>query len=82
MLGRAERHRLAELERRADIRQHDRGGAVGDERAVGALERPGDARILLALGAAELVAQVLANLGVRIADAVLVILGGDAGERI
>ena len=82
MLGRAERHRLTELERGADIGEHDRGRAVGDQRAVGALERPGDARVLLALGAAEVVAQVLADLRIRIADAVLVILGGNARQRI
>ena len=82
VLGGAERHRLAEPERGVDIRQHDRGGAVGDQRAVGALERTGDARVLLALGAAELVAEVLAHLRVGIADAVLVVLGGDARERV
>ena len=37
--GGAERDRLAEPERGLDVGQHDRGGAVGDERAVGALER-------------------------------------------
>ena len=82
VLGRAERHRLAELERGRDVGQHDGGGAVRDQRAVGALERTGDARVLLALGAAEIVAEVLADLRVRIADAVLVVLGGDARERV
>src|SRR5712691_8033964 len=82
VLGGAERDRLAELERGRDVGKDERGGAVGDERAVRALERTGDARILLALGAAELVTKEIANLRERVADAVLVVLGGDARERV
>ena len=82
MLGGAEGDRLAELERGLDVGEHDRGGAVRHQRAIGALERAGDERIFLALGAAEIVAEILAHLRVRIADAVLVVLGGDHGQRI
>ncbi len=82
VLGGAERHRLAEPQRGRHVGEHDGGGAVGDQRAVGALERTGDPRVLLALGAAELVAEVLADLGERVGDAVAVILGGDARQRI
>src|SRR5712691_5648619 len=82
VLGRAKDDRLAELERGLDVGEHDSSGAVGDERAVRALERAGDAGILLALGAAEVVAQVLADLRERIADAVPVVLGRDARERV
>ena len=57
VLGGAERHRLAQPQRGLDVGQHQRGGAVGHERAVGALQRTGDARVLLAFGAAELVAR-------------------------
>ena len=46
------------------------------------LSGPGDQRILVALGAAEVVAEILADLRIRIADAVLVILGGDPRQRV
>ena len=82
VLGGAERHRLAQLERGLDVGEHHRGGAVGHQRAVGALERAGDERVLLALGAAEVVAEILAHLRVGIADAVLVVLGRDQRERV
>src|SRR5260221_27459 len=82
VLGCAEGDRLAELERGCDVRQDHGGGAVGNERAVRALERTRHARVLFALGAAELVAEVLANLGIGIAHAVLVVLGGDARQRV
>ena len=82
MLGGAEHDRLAEPERDIGIGEHERCGAVGNRRAVGALERTGDAGILVAFLAAESVAEVLAQLRVRIADAVLVVLGGDARQRI
>ena len=82
MRGRAERDRLVEPQRGLDVGQHERSGAVGDQRAVGALERAGDERIFLADVAAELEAQILAQLRVRIADAVLVVLGRDHGERV
>ncbi len=45
-------------------------------------KRAGDEGILLAFGAAELVAQVLAHLRVRIADAVLVVLRRNHGQRV
>ena len=61
MRGGAERDRLAEPQRGLDVGQHQGGGAVGHQRAVGALERAGDERVLLALVAAEVVAQVLAQ---------------------
>ena len=48
MRGRAERDRLAQPQRGLDVGQHQRGRAVGHQRAVGALERTGDERILLA----------------------------------
>src|SRR5439155_453555 len=82
VLGGAEGDRLAELQRGCNIGQDDGGGAVGDKRAVRALERPCHARILLALGAAELVAEIFANLGIGIGDAVLVVLGGNARKRV
>ena len=82
MRGRAERDRLVELQRGLDVGQHQRRRAVGHQRAVGALERTGDERILLADVAAELEAQILAQLRVRIADAVLVVLRRDHGERV
>ena len=78
--GGAEHDRLVEVERGLDIGEHQRRRAVGDQRTVGALERAGDQRILLALGAAEIVAEVLPDLRVGIADAVLVVLGGDRGR--
>ena len=82
MLGGAEGDRLPQLERRCHVGQNDGGGAVRDQRAVRALERTRHARVLLAFGAAELVAEVLANLGIGIADAVLVVLGGDARQCV
>src|SRR5262249_44293410 len=45
-------------------------------------ERTGDTRILLALLAAEFVAEILANLRVRIGDAVLVVLRRDPSKRV
>src|SRR4029077_11427051 len=82
VLGRAEGDRFAELERSADIGEDDAAPPVRDERAIRALERPRHARIFFALGAAELIAQVLADLGVRIAHAIAMSLGGDARERV
>ena len=82
MLGGTEHDRLVELQRGVDVGENERGGAVGNRRTIGALERPGDARVFVALLAAEFVAEILADLRVRIADAVLVVLGGNAGERI
>ena len=69
--------RLAHGERGLDVGEHQRGGAVGHQRAVGALERTRHERVLLALGAAELEAEILAHLRIGIGDAVLVVLGRD-----
>ena len=82
VLGGAEHDRLAELERSIDIAQHQRGRAVGNRRTIGALERTGDARVLLAFLAAEGVPEILAQLRVWVADAVPVVLGGDACQRV
>ncbi len=68
--------------RGVDVGEDERGGAVGDERAIGALQRPGDEGILLALGAAEGEAEILAHLGVGVVDAVGVVLGGDLRQRV
>ena len=67
---------------RLGVGDHDRGRAVGDEGAIGALQRTGHEGVLLALGAAELEAEILAHLRIGIADAVLVVLRGDQGERV
>ena len=80
VLGGAKHDGLVELQRCLDIRQHQGRGAVRDQRAVRTFQRTGDARILVALGAAEIVAEILADLRVGVADAVLVIFGGDAGD--
>ena len=82
VLGGAEDHRLVHGERGVDVGEHQRGGAVRHRRAIGALERAGHERILLALGAAELVTEILAHLGERIADPVAMVLCGDPGERV
>src|SRR3981189_1083599 len=70
VLGRTEGDCLAELERSGDVGEDDGGRAVRDQRAVRTLERPRDAWILLALGGAELVAPVLADLGLTIAPTI------------
>src|SRR6516164_4242678 len=59
-----------------------RGGAVGYERAIGALQRARHKGIFLALLAAEIEAQVLAHLRIGIGNAVLVVLGGNQRQRI
>src|SRR5262245_10094395 len=82
MRGRAECDRLAKLKRRREVGEHERDRAIGDRRAIGALERSRDERILVAWLSAEVVAKVLAQLRVRIADAVLVILRRDHRERV
>ena len=82
MLRGAERDCFLHLQRRLDIGQNDRGGAVGNQRAVRALQRPRDERVLFALGAAELESQILAQLRKWIADAVLVVLRRDHRQRI
>src|SRR6185437_7901730 len=82
MRGGADVDRLAHGLRGLGIGQHQRGGAIGDERAVGALQGTGDVGILLALGSAEVEAEVLAHLRIGVGDAVLVILGRDHRQRI
>ena len=82
LLGGAEHHRLVSGERGLDVGQHDRRGAVGDQRAIGALQRAGDQRVLVRDGAAEFVAEILLHLRQRVGDAVLVVLGGDARQRV
>jgi hypothetical protein len=64
------------------ICEHDGRGAVGDQRAIGALERTRDIRVLVAFGAAELVAEILAHLRPGIVDPVLVVLGGDRRQAV
>ena len=80
--GGAEAHGAARGARHVALGDHDGGGAVADQGAVGALQRPGDEGVLLALGAAELVAQILAHLRIGVVHAVLVVLRGDGGERV
>ncbi len=82
VLGGAEHDRLLHFQRRIHVSQHQRRRTVGYQRAVGALERSCDARILLAFGAAELIAEILAHLRIRVGDAIFVVLGGDQRERV
>src|SRR5262249_32669459 len=82
MGARPEGDGAAHGERGPDIRDDESGRAVRDKRAIGALQRARDERILLALGAAEIVAEILAQLRIRIVDAVLVVLRRDEGERV
>ena len=83
MRGGAKDHCLGHGERGFDITQNHRGGAVGDERAIGALERaPGHKRIFVRDVAAEIIAQALLDLGQWIVCAVLVVLGRDLGQGI
>src|SRR3546814_5703168 len=71
-----------QAKRRFDVAEHQGRRAVGDERAVGALQRPGHHRVLVGDVAAELVAEVLAQLRQRIGHAVAVVLGGNGGQRV
>src|SRR5712691_6926560 len=64
------------------IGQHQRRRAIRHQRAIGALQRSGHKRILLAFGTAELIAEILAQLRVGIGDAVLMVLGGDHRQRV
>ena len=77
-----EPHRLAQVSRGLLVRQHQRRGAVGDQRAIGALQRRRDVGVLLAHRAAELEAEVAAHLRVRIVHAVLVVLRRDRRQRV
>ncbi|KAF1852476.1 hypothetical protein Lal_00037208 [Lupinus albus] len=61
---------------------HQGGCTIGNERAVGALERTGHIRILVGDRAAEIETEILAHVGIGIDHAVLVILGRDHRQRI
>jgi hypothetical protein len=82
MRSRAERNGLAQTQRGLDVGQHHRRRSVRHQGTIGALERPGDERVLLAGGAAEIVAQILAQLRVGVADAVLVIFRRYHRQRV
>ena len=82
MGGGAEHHRFTHAARGVLVGQHQGRGAVGDRRAIGALERTGDDRVLLAFAPAEFIAEILAHLGIGIADAILVVLRRDHRERV
>ena len=66
MRGGLDVDRLAHRLRGFGVREHQRGGAVRHQRTIGALQRSRHERILLALGAAERVAEILAQLRVGI----------------
>ena len=70
------------VQRVSDIGQHHGCRAIGDQGTIGALQGAGHKRVLFRDLAAELVAQILAQLGIGVGDAVLVVLGGDRGERV
>ena len=78
----AEGHRPPHLGRDLPFGDDEGRGAIGDERAIGPLQGSGHERVLVRFLPAEREAEILAHLRVRIADAVLVVLGGDHGERI
>ena len=67
-----------QVDRRTTVRaEYERRGTVGDERAIGALQRPCDKRVLDTLAPAKLETEVLAHLRIGIFHAVLVVLCGD-----
>src|ERR1700751_1826676 len=74
--------RAAHRESRLDIGDDERGRSIGDERAIRAFQGAGNEGVLLALGAAEREAEILAHLRKRIVAAVLVILRRDEGEGV
>ena len=82
LASRPEHHRLVEGEGRLDVGEHHRGRSIGYRGAVGTLEGARDDRVLVGDPAAEVVAQVLADLRPRVRAAVPVVLGRDAGERV
>ncbi len=79
----AHRHGLAAQRQRGRvIGEHQRRGPVGYQAAIGPAQRPGDQRVLVGNRAAEFVAEILAQLRVRVHGAVLVVLGGDLGHGV
>ena len=62
--------------------EDDGGGAVGDRRAVGAPQRRRDDWVGFGDGLAELFTEISADLGVRVVDAVAVVLGGNQSEGV
>ena len=82
MRRRPEGDRLAHAQSRLGVGEDDRRRAVRDEGAVGALQGAGDEGVLLGFVAAELEAEILAHLGIGVADAVLVVLRGDPRQRV
>src|ERR1700730_8035056 len=80
--GGTEDHGFFHRQRGFDIGEHQCRRAVGDRRAIGALQGTGHIRIFFTFAAAEIESEVLAQLRIGIRDSVLVILGGDHGERV
>src|SRR5579862_7934419 len=70
------------MRRRRDVGQHESGRPIGNQRAIGALERAGNDRVLVGNRAAELVAKILLHLCQGIGDAVLVVFGGDPRQGV
>ena len=62
--------------------EDDGGGAVGHGGAVGAAQRIGHHRVLVRHGAAEVLAEVLAELGVGVVHAVAVVLRRDGAQDV
>ena len=82
VLAGAEGDGSAHAKRGAGIGQHQGCRPVGNQRAVGPLQRPCDEGVPVALVPAELEAEILAQLRIGIVDAVLVVLGSDHGQRV
>ena len=78
----AELHRLAERAGGLLIGQHQGGGAIGDQRAIGALQWRGYIGVLVAYLAAERIAEILAHLGVRIVHAIGMVLCRNRRQRV
>ena len=82
MRGSAKDHSLRHGERGLDVGQHQRGRAIRDRRAIGALQRARDLRVPVRDRPAEHVAEILPKVSERVLRAVSVVLGGDGGERV
>ena len=78
----AEGDGTAHPERGIRVGEHQGCGTIRNQGTVGALQRPGDERVLLAFLAAEVEAEILAHLCIWIVDAILVVLGRDHGQRV